>query len=266
VNAAELVPEYIAAGLPVFPCRGKLPAIRTAHPEGDPARGRCRGECGRLGHGLYDATTDPGQVAEWLAEFPRANWAVRPPVGLVVLDVDPRHGGARQLAELTQRHGRLPATLTARTGGGGLHVWLGYRGPLRGQLCPGVDLKGPGGYVIVPPSVHPETSRPYVWLDPDATTAPAPAWLRTMLAPPRAPRAATRTAVPGDRKLAGLVRTVTEAQPGSRNQRLFWAACRAVEAGLDVAPLIAEAIGAGLPAAEAERTAASATRRLETTR
>ena len=72
-----------------------------------------------------------------------------------------------------------------------------------------------------------------------------------------------------DRALAGLVRTVAEAPKGTRNRRLFWAGCRLAKhasAGrvpLDVgaAELLSAAVGAGLPAAEADRTVRSALRR-----
>ena len=59
--------EYAAAGWSVFPLDGKQPALRSAHPHGDPLRGRCHGECGRLGHGLYDGSTDPEKVTAMFA-------------------------------------------------------------------------------------------------------------------------------------------------------------------------------------------------------
>ena len=236
--ALDWVLDYIAAGVAVLPCRGKVPLTR---------------------HGKDDATLDPGQVAEWAARWPGCNWGGRPPEGIVVLDVDPRNGGGTELLQLRERHGQLPATLTARTGGGGLHIWLAYRGPAPGKLGPGLDVKTCRGYVLLPPSIHPDTGRPYEWIDPDATTAPAPAWLRRLLAPPQppAPRAPQTTS---DRKLAGLVRTVADAPEGTRNQRLYWAARRAAEAALDTAPLIEAAVSAGLTTTEAARTVASAAR------
>ena len=38
--------------------------------------------------------------------------------GLVVLDVDPRHGGIASLARWEREHGALPLTVEAQTGGG----------------------------------------------------------------------------------------------------------------------------------------------------
>ena len=153
----------------------------------------------------------------------------------------------------------MPATLTCRTGGGGLHVWLAYRGPAAGRLGPGIDVKTYSGYLILPPSIHPDTRQHYEWIDPDATTAAAPAWLRRMLAP-APPRRTTAPRVTSNNKLAGLVRTVADAPPGTRNDRLFWAVARAAEAGLDTAPLIEAAVSAGLTTTEATRTVASAAR------
>jgi hypothetical protein len=96
--------QAVERGWPVFPLRagGKLPAIRSAHPKGDPARGTCRGECGRLGHGCYDATLDKRWVQEW------PGWVTgndnvgiaTGPAGLLVVDLD----AAKPLAgSLTER-------------------------------------------------------------------------------------------------------------------------------------------------------------------
>ena len=45
-----------------------------------------------------------------------------------------------------------------------------------GKIAPGLDIRGDGGYVVAPPSVHP-SGRAYEWLDFDAVIASAPAWL-----------------------------------------------------------------------------------------
>jgi hypothetical protein len=109
----------------------------------------------------------PSELRTWFTHWPEANLAVVTGIqsGLVVLDVDAAHGGVENLAALEDRHGELPATLEAITGGGGRHLYFGHPGgfvPNRVAIEPGLDLRGDGGYVVVPPSVHP-SGRPYAW-------------------------------------------------------------------------------------------------------
>ena len=163
---------YAMAGMPVIPLRGKVPAIPSAHPEGDPLRGKCHGGCGRLGHGVYDASSDPEQVADlWKAAgagVTGVGWAQGiQPDGSRILAVDPdREHNPAELA----RHRIIPGrtrTVTARTGGDGWH--LVYRVPsdlvdLPAQLAEHIDIKADGGYIVVAPSIHPDTGKPYKWL------------------------------------------------------------------------------------------------------
>jgi hypothetical protein len=129
----------------------------------------------------------PGQdqLVAWFRRWPDANLAVVTGAlsGLVVLDVDPRHGGEQSLAMIEERHGRLPATIESVTGGGGRHVYFahpGHEGRNRVGLMPGLDLRGDGGVIVVPPSIHP-SGNPYRWRPghgPEETTVAAlPRWL-----------------------------------------------------------------------------------------
>jgi Bifunctional DNA primase/polymerase, N-terminal/Primase C terminal 1 (PriCT-1) len=102
---------------------------------------------------------------------------------LVVVDVDPLHGGAGSLEALERAHGPLPETVRATTGGGGVHLYFAHPGgpvPNKVGLVAGIDLRGDGGFVVAPPSVHP-SGRRYVWLRPDrpdeAVPAAMPGWL-----------------------------------------------------------------------------------------
>jgi hypothetical protein len=102
---------------------------------------------------------------------------------LIVLDVDPQHGGDASLARLEQRHGPLPTTIEATTGGGGRHLYFAHPGGLtrnRTGLAQGIDLRGDGGYVVAPPSIHPN-GRPYHWVaghsPDDVTLAALPRWV-----------------------------------------------------------------------------------------
>ncbi|MGW5314516.1 bifunctional DNA primase/polymerase [Nocardia thailandica] len=232
---------YAAVGLPVLPLRARQKTPLTAH-------------------GKDDATTDADQIAAWWNRWPRANIGIRPTAGLVVVDVDPRHGGTEHLATLLD--GRdLPTTWTCRTGSGGIHIWLRHRGPIRGKLCQGVDLKGPSGYLVVPPSIHPDTGHAYRWLN-RSPIAAAPEWLRPHLLPaPHRPMLTFGAPGCSSRTAAGLLRAVADAKEGCRNAVLFWAACTAAREGvLSMVrdDLTAAALANGLPPNEIERTIRSA--------
>jgi hypothetical protein len=111
-------------------------------------------------HGLLDATCDPGRIRAWWTKDPAANIGVRMGVhsGVVGIDIDPRHSGDKTLIELQAKNGVLPVTLTSLTGGGGTHLFfrcrrVEYRSRAN-ALGEGVDVKGEGGYLVLPPSNH----------------------------------------------------------------------------------------------------------------
>lgn len=227
---------YARAGLAVLPLapRGKVPVTE---------------------HGKDDASTDPEQIRAWWARTPFYNVGVRPPAGVVVLDVDPRSGGS------VEALGETPETWTAATGGGGCHLWFRCGGKVRGKLegARGVDIKAATGYVVAPPSVHPSGSR-YRWAN-RARIAPLPAHLRGRVCVPVVLpfRSYQRHGGSGE----GLVRIVRQAAPGQRNNILFWAACRAYAEGGDPAVLEALATTAeeiGLSRHEVDQTMRSAQR------
>ena len=127
------------------------------------------------------------EVAAWYKRWPDAGVAVvtGEVSNLVVLDIDPGHGGTDSLRELTSQFGSLPATLAARTGGGGRHLYFAapadFRSmPSRVGLRPGIDVRAEGGLIIAPPTQHP-SGRRYVWETPDASPAPIPHWLIRLL-------------------------------------------------------------------------------------
>lgn len=178
---------YAIRGWQVFPLRGKVPAIPTAHPAGDPLRGACKGECGRHGHGVLDATTDLDVVTSWWSgPYTGANIGLRLPKNVMVLDSDPRNGADDSLAVLQGYHGELPETMTAASGrgDGGLHRY--FRRPdgklTSKHLGPGLDLKTSSGYVVAPPSIHPDTGQPYTWTSKTAVAEP-PSWLVDLIRP-----------------------------------------------------------------------------------
>lgn len=140
---------YAARGLYVFPLKPQTKVPATLD-------------------GLKAATTDAETVRGWWQRWPTANVAIRTgrESGVIVLDVDVQHGGGATLAELERKHGRLPATAETLTGGGGKHLFFRHPGHevrnSSGRLGAGLDVRGDGGYVCVPPSVH-ENGRAYKW-------------------------------------------------------------------------------------------------------
>ena len=130
----------------------------------------------------------PAEVDGWFGQWPDANVGIVTGniSNLIVLDVDPGHGGEESLAEIQHRHGALPVTPEVTTGGGGHHLYFRHPGGMvrnRAGLEPGLDLRADGGYVVAPPSLHPSGGR-YLWRAdraPDQVKlADAPVWLTMM--------------------------------------------------------------------------------------
>jgi hypothetical protein len=138
--------------------------LHTPDPDGRCSCGRADcpnpGKHPRSRHGLCDASTNAARVRAWWAAWPDANIGVA--TGrLVVLDVDDAHGRAA-LATLEHAHRRLPRTLTAASGRGA-HLYF-HAGPQRvansvARLGAGLDVRGRGGYVVAPPSLHADGRR-----------------------------------------------------------------------------------------------------------
>ena len=125
-------------------------------------------------------------LEKWFTKEPDANVGII--TGqiskLVVLDVDLKYGGDDSLLECEGKHGALPDTTEALSGGGGRHLYFRHPGgSVHNQvnLFPGIDVRGDGGVIIAPPSVHP-SGRPYAWEvshhPDDVKPAAMPAWLR----------------------------------------------------------------------------------------
>ncbi|WRZ91933.1 bifunctional DNA primase/polymerase [Streptomyces sp. NBC_01007] len=262
-------------GLAVIPLsRTKLPALRSPHRD-DPDPLPCHGECGRFGHGVYDASTEPRRIRELFAAAP---WATGygiacglHPHHLIGVDLDTKSDtdSSTALRELALRHlFTIPDTVVVLTPSGGRHLWLS--GPpdvvvpnSAGRLAPGIDIRGAGGYLVGPGS---RTEHGVYETAPGtARLAPAacPPELLRLLLPPPAPRAHHPTPSATDRQGQGLVQFVLAAHEGQRNTRLFWAACRAYENGIGpqlTTPLVQAAVRTGLTEREARSTIASAAR------
>lgn len=226
-SMAPWVADYIEAGYEIFPLRGKLPHAGCAECTPSSPRYRqhqgadCAGTPGHeLCHGLLAATNDLERVARWWTRWPNANIGARVPKSLLVLDVDPRHGGHDRLAELEARHEPLPPTRVSYSGrgDGGHHRWFLHPGgkPSGSRLGEGLDLKGYGGYVVLPPSRHPDTGGLYRWAEPLADPAPLPGWLRRLVLP--ATLTPARSLQSPNRKPQGYVGKAIEAEVAQLKQ------------------------------------------------
>ena len=129
------------------------------------------------------ASNNPSVVSAWANSFPECNWglATGEKSGVVVIDIDPRHGGDIQWKRLTIN--KNIDTATCATGGGGMHYYFEIpEGVTINNAVlsshPGIDIRGNGGQAVIPPSVH-ESGTRYAWTKPPWITPPAllPDWL-----------------------------------------------------------------------------------------
>lgn len=166
---------YASIGWPVFPLGvgGKLPALPNAHPKGDPLRGVCKGECGKLGHGCLDATTDERQIRAW---WGANDYGIGIATGhkFDVIDIDGARG-YRSIMILEEKYGSdvfgdIHGKVHTTRDGGGEHWYIrpSGEGNRAGIDVPGVpkgesglDYRGIGGYVCAPPTLS--NGRRYTW-------------------------------------------------------------------------------------------------------
>ncbi len=174
-----------------------------------------KGKTPLTAHGCKDATVDPAIVAEWWMRWPAANIGLATGAAshLFVLDIDGEEGEA-SLAKLEKDNHPLPSTVESITGGGGRHIFFrwpegGGIGNSASRLGKGLDVRGEGGYVVVPPSIHP-SGRKYSWsIDSLLEAVPAPGWLLDLIL---VPQDRTRAKLPSE--WVELMKGMTE---GGRN-------------------------------------------------
>lgn len=139
----ELLKDYCGRGWYIFPLREK--SKQPLHKGG-----------------FHTASNDIKLIETWNRNNPNSNWGLYPGrSGLCVLDIDVNKGGDPQAL------GKLPETLTVKTSNG-LHLY--YRKPEGMKIGndhtnfpKGWDIRCDSGYVVLPPSIHPETNKPYEW-------------------------------------------------------------------------------------------------------
>jgi P4 family phage/plasmid primase-like protien len=233
--------RYIRMGWPVIPLRGKIPLTKN---------------------GSHDATLDEKQALEWWTKWAEANIGVATGHRFFALDVDIKGGGEESFDFLRHQHGAFPDTAEQITGTGGRHLlFLPPDFPVRNStsaIAPGIDIRGVGGYIVVAPSIHPETKRAYDWDGlreiEEQPIAAAPAWLLDKL---RAGPAAQIQAKPAPANIS----------EGNRNTQLYKLACSQRRKGLSEFEILATLRASNqvrcsppLPDAELETIAKSAAR------
>ena len=149
--------------------------------------------------GFHDATLDEATLQQWSTRWPNANLGM--PTGetngLIVLDVDcgENKDGEAELAKLLAEHGPLPETLEVRTPRGGRHIYFrhpGVKAPSRtNHPLPALDVRGDGGYVLIPPSKVGDVEYSYLTRH---SPVECPAWLLKLLLE----RPAVSSKVPAD--------------------------------------------------------------------
>lgn len=151
-DLGEAAIEYVTNGFAVFPCERDSKEPATIH-------------------GFKDATKNPDAVKRLWRDYPNNNIGIATGAvsgGVFVVDVDNHNGvdGAQYLLEWQREHGEFPETACATTGSGGTHYFFkapsGVSVRNAAHVIEGVDVRGDGGYIIAPPSRHPNGNR-YEW-------------------------------------------------------------------------------------------------------
>jgi Protein of unknown function (DUF3987)/Bifunctional DNA primase/polymerase, N-terminal/Primase C terminal 1 (PriCT-1) len=176
-------------------------------------------------HGLLDASTDETQIKAWSQKHPGCNWGITPGPrsGVFVMDIDP--GGEQALADWKKEYGSdWLKTLRAATPRGE-HFFFQYPANLEatgseivnsvGEIAPGIDIRGKGGYAIVAPSRR--CNLGYRWLDrgSDTPIITAPEWLLAKIVRPISSRIVTENRKNGTRPSTSEI-----IETGARNSSL----------------------------------------------
>jgi Bifunctional DNA primase/polymerase, N-terminal/Primase C terminal 1 (PriCT-1) len=182
---------YITAGFPV---------TLMHHPTTDGGctcgAGSCKhpGKHPRFEKWTTDLISDAGRLRQELRKFPLSNLGIVTGSGTVGLDIDPQHDGDTSLAKLEAEYGKLPTCPTVLTGGGGMHLYFSTNvrlGNSVSKLAPGLDVRGEGGCLVAPPSLH-QSGKLYTWTRgrsfSDLSLPPIPQWIIDTLRKNNLPR------------------------------------------------------------------------------
>lgn len=240
--------ELTGADVPVFPCvpGGKRPLTR---------------------HGFHDATNDPDQAEAWWRKNPNANIGVPTGAasGVVVVDVDV-HDSVNGFVSFDRVHraGLVSGwQVLVTTPSGGMHAYYpatpDLEQPSWQAARAGIDFRGDGGYIVVPPSTVPTNGSTGQYrvrrVDPGVSSVLDSERLREFLNPRPRPLASRRSGRGVERSadVARLTAWVASRSEGERNRGLFWAACRLAENSIPAPEALEVLAGAASEAGLGER-------------
>lgn len=139
----EAARVYSTLGWPMIPTKGKIPYLTCWQNK---------------------ATTEELIFSKWFQGTRNIALVMGPQAGIVALDVDPRNGGDQSIKQLETKLGKLPKTVTAKTGGGGYHYLFQYfDGGKNCKPALGIDFQYNNKLIIACPSIHPNTGAVYEW-------------------------------------------------------------------------------------------------------
>ena len=224
--------ELARYGFRVFPAHGITDAGKCTCGKAD--CGKSAGKHPAITGWQRAATADEEQIRSWWSQNPFYNPAVvtgtniRGDRGqhLVVLDVDGK-AGMESLRRLEKENKPLPAAMTVRTGGGGVHYYFFSSeriGNSAGKLGDHLDIRGKGGYVIGPGGRH-LSGRTYEWVEhrkpgTNGLVFELPGWITEKL------NEKTRAKEQGtDASASGFVIPDGDIPEGTRNDSLFRYGC-----------------------------------------
>lgn len=129
------------------------------------------------------ASTSEVTIKKWGSKYKDCNWGIATGVesGVFVVDIDPKNGGDKTWTSMMDGN-KVPKTPEVVTGTRGAHIYFKYPTSIvvsNSSIGKGVDIRGEGGNIVIPPSIHPN-GHTYMWVKgrtPNIKIANAPAWL-----------------------------------------------------------------------------------------
>src|ERR1051326_5758282 len=164
----EAALSYASMGWHVFPCH-YIRGTDCSCGKQATAKRHTVGKHPATMDGFKSATVDENIIRNWWTFDPSYNIGISTGHSkLIVLDVDPKSGGAESLDSLISEHGNgFMDTVRCKTGSGGLHLYFKDSFGLKssaGEIADGLDIRAVDGYVLAPCSNHVSGGK-YEWVE-----------------------------------------------------------------------------------------------------